>query len=63
MQRERKGAVLSDNEIAARAYQKWKERGCPQGDGQRDWFAALAEMDPERDRREYEARIALYLYD
>jgi hypothetical protein len=59
-QRERRGAVLTEYEIAARAYQKWKERGCPQDDGKRDWFAALAEMDAERARHEYEAQIALY---
>jgi hypothetical protein len=59
-QHERKNATLSDEQIAARAYQKWKERGCPLGDGKRDWYAAVAEMDPERDRHEYEAVIALY---
>jgi len=59
-QRERRGAMMSEDQIAARAYQKWKERGCPLGDGKRDWFAALAEIDAERERREYEATIAVY---
>lgn len=52
--------MISEQQIAARAYEKWKQRGCPQGDGKRDWFAAVAEIDAERDRHEYEAEIALY---
>lgn len=58
--RERKDALFSEDEIAARAYRKWKERGCPLDDGKRDWFAALAELDAEHDRHAYEAVIALY---
>ena len=34
----------SENEIAQRAYQRWIDRGCPQGDGREDWFAAEAEL-------------------
>ena len=59
-QRERTGAMKFEDDIAARAYLKWKARGCPQGDGMRDWLAAQAEVDAERERLEYEARIALY---
>jgi hypothetical protein len=58
--RERKDALVSEDEVAARAYRKWKERGCPVGDATRDWYAALAELDVERDRHAYEAVIALY---
>lgn len=46
--------------IAARAYEKWKQRGCPLGDSKQDWFAARAEVDAELERREYERSIALY---
>ena len=46
--------------IAKRAYQKWKQRGCPQGDGERDWFDATAEIQAERERRAYEQAIALF---
>jgi len=59
----RRGALISEDQVAARAYLKWKERGCPQGDEKRDWFAALAEIDAERarrERREYDEAIALY---
>ena len=51
---------MPEDQIAARAYAKWKERGCPQGDGMRDWFAAVAEIDADRERREYEGFIAIY---
>ena len=46
--------------IAARAYEKWKERGCPLGDSKRDWFAASAEVQAELERRAYEQAIALF---
>jgi hypothetical protein len=49
-----------EDQIAARAYEKWKQRGCPQGDSNRDWFAASAEIQAELDRRAYEQVIALY---
>jgi hypothetical protein len=48
------------DQIAARAYEKWKQRGCPQGDGECDWFAATAEIEAERARRAYEQEIALF---
>jgi len=35
--------------IAARAYEKWQNRGCPMGqDGQSDWYAARTELEQER---------------
>jgi hypothetical protein len=35
--------------IAARAYEKWQNRGCPMGqDGRSDWYAARAELEQER---------------
>lgn len=49
-----------EDQIAARAYEKWKQRGCPQGDSNRDWFAASAEVRAELERRAYEQAIALY---
>ena len=50
----------SEEQIAARAYEKWKQRGCPMGDSTRDWFAARAEIDAELERRAYEEKIALF---
>jgi hypothetical protein len=35
---------LDENEIAARAYQLWRERGCPIGSDQEDWFKAESEL-------------------
>jgi hypothetical protein len=40
---------LPEELIAARAYEKWKLRGCPEGqDSERDWYAARAELESER---------------
>ncbi|MET0384763.1 MAG: DUF2934 domain-containing protein, partial [Polyangiales bacterium] len=36
--------TLTEASIAARAYDRWINRGCPQTDGQEDWFAARAEL-------------------
>jgi Protein of unknown function (DUF2934) len=38
---------LPDELIAVRAYEKWGQRGCPQGDPEQDWFAARAELEKE----------------
>ena len=35
---------LSGDAIAALAFQKWQQRGCPTGDDQRDWFEAQKEL-------------------
>ena len=35
---------LSGDAIAALAFQKWQQRGCPTGDDQRDWFEAEKEL-------------------
>ena len=40
-------ALLSEEKIAERAYQKWISRGCPISDGTEDWFAARAELARE----------------
>ena len=44
---------LSRDTIAALAYQKWLQRGCPPGDEQRDWFEAEKELTatPPRQRQ------------
>jgi hypothetical protein len=55
-----KQTPTSEDRIAARAYEKWKQRGCPMGDSTRDWFAARAEIDAELARRAYEEEIALF---
>jgi hypothetical protein len=31
-------------EIAARAYEIWQSRGCPEGTAEEDWFRAAAEL-------------------
>ena len=36
--------VVSDQEIARRAYEIWEARGCPPGDGADNWQAAKAEL-------------------
>ena len=43
----RPGSVSRDA-IATLAYQKWKQRGCPRGDDQRDWFEAEQELTAAR---------------
>jgi Protein of unknown function (DUF2934) len=36
--------VVTDDEIAQRAYELWQARGCPEGDGSEDWHAAKAQL-------------------
>jgi hypothetical protein len=36
--------VVSDDEIARRAYEIWQRRGCPASDGTEDWQTAKAEL-------------------
>ncbi len=43
--------VISDDEIAERAYEIWQARGCPPGDGAEDWQAAMAELTSSRIER------------
>jgi hypothetical protein len=35
---------LSGDAVAALAFQKWQQRGCPTGDDRRDWFEAEKEL-------------------
>jgi hypothetical protein len=57
----RKQPTPVEQQIAARAYEIWKQRGCPlDGDGKRDWYAASRELEAERERRAYEASIAMF---
>ena len=37
-------SIVTDDEIAQRAYQIWEARGCPPGDGADDWQTAKAEL-------------------
>lgn len=37
-------ATLSEQDIATLAYQRWLERGCPQGSPEEDWFEAEREL-------------------
>jgi len=41
------GEEISPERIAARAYEKWQQRGCPIGDSEQDWYAARAELEHE----------------
>jgi hypothetical protein len=40
--------TVDESEIAARAYECWTERGCPEGDEQADWFRAERELKARR---------------
>ena len=42
------GSGLADEEIAARAYRCWHERGCPEGSPEVDWERAERELQAER---------------
>ena len=39
--------TISDEAIAARAYEIWEARGCPEGDGADHWAAARAELEAQ----------------
>ena len=41
---------ISEERIAARAFQLWMGRGCPISDGSDDWFTARAELEAEMAR-------------
>jgi len=38
---------ISEDAIRARAYLRWVGRGCPEGDGQVDWYGAIADLEAE----------------
>jgi hypothetical protein len=40
--------IVSEEEIARRAYELWQARGCPPGDGSEDWIAAERELVARR---------------
>lgn len=40
--------VVEENEIAARAYELWQERGCPDGSDREDWIRAEQELKERR---------------
>jgi Protein of unknown function (DUF2934) len=41
---------LSLEKVAARAYQKWMQKGCKHGNDQQDWLEAEAELKAEMAR-------------
>jgi hypothetical protein len=43
-----KTGLATREEIAARAYQRWCQRGCPEGSPNVDWHAAEEELRPTR---------------
>jgi Protein of unknown function (DUF2934) len=49
-----------EQQIAARAYERWMRRGCPSGDGAEDWFAARAELEAELARKSHDLEVALF---
>ena len=40
--------TVQEPAIAARAYELWQERGCPNGSDQEDWFRAEQELKGRR---------------
>jgi len=40
-------SILQHDQIAARAFQLWLERGCPEGSADEDWHRAEAELRVE----------------
>ena len=51
---------LLEREIAERAHRRWILRGRPLGDGREDWFAALAAIEAERERKEHDSAVAVF---
>ncbi len=49
-ERAQTGSGLSSEEIGARAYRCWHERGCPEGSPEIDWHRAEEELRRERER-------------
>ncbi len=45
------GSGPSDEEIGARAYRCWHERGCPHGSSEVDWHRAEEELRREREKQ------------
>ena len=45
------GGSLTEDEIAARAYRCWHERGCPEGSPEVDWCRAEEELRKEREKQ------------
>ena len=41
-------APLNEQDVANLAYQRWVERGCPQGCPEEDWFEAEQELQSRR---------------
>jgi hypothetical protein len=50
--------AITDDMIASRAYEKWEQRGCPEGEPEVDWFAARAELEQESGSGETRAKNA-----
>jgi hypothetical protein len=44
---DRLNEVVTDEKIAARAFQLWLERGCPQNDADTDWHNAYFQLTSE----------------
>jgi hypothetical protein len=49
-----------EEQIAARAYERWVRRGRPSGDGAEDWFVARAEIEAELARKDHDREVAIF---
>jgi hypothetical protein len=54
--------VISEDDIARRAYEIWQSRGCPPGDGSHDWEAAKSQLVAERIHRNGSTQQRLQLW-
>lgn len=48
---------IAEDLIAQLAYEKWQDRGCPLGEEQQDWYAALYELEAEQALRRGVSRL------
>jgi len=51
LKRRRHTEPVTEEAIAARAYELWQARGCPVGDGQQDWQDAKSQLLEEETRQ------------
>jgi hypothetical protein len=48
---------IAEDLIAQLAYEKWRDRGCPLGEGEQDWYAARYELEAEQALRRGVSRL------
>jgi hypothetical protein len=57
----REHAVIDQNAIRRRAYERWQQRGCPAGTAHRDWLDAEQELLGEQTARAVPSPLAAQL--